>query len=166
MAKDYHQKVVNEQTGKLVFGKSSSCKDASEQAYYPKLKDLSKLIKKLFSYSDSEVRRLFSSAPIVCYRSTRKIKDYLIRSKLYPIERKVGSSRCGNLRCQVCTSIQVTDTFCSFVLYNLDNFKINHNFNCDSKCLIYLLSCKTCGKQCTGKTIITKRILEKQVVVT
>ena len=51
----------------------------------------------------------------------------------------------------VCTSIQVTDTFSSFVTKSA--YKINHNFNCNSKCLIYLLSCKACGKQYTGKSV-------------
>ena len=61
------------------------------------------------------------------------------------------------MRCQVCTSIQITDTFSSFVTKSA--CKINHNFNCNSKCLIYLLSCKTCGKQYTGKTVdkVTRR---------
>ena len=105
----------------------------------------------LFLYSDNEVQRVFSPTPIVSYRSARKIKDYIVRSKLYPTERKVGSSRCGNPRFQVCASVQVTDTFSSFVTKSA--YKINHNFNCNSKCLIYLLSCKTCGKQYTGKTV-------------
>ena len=47
--------------------------------------------------------------------------------------------------------MQVTDTSSSFVTKSA--CKINHNFNCNSKCLIYLLSCKTCGKQYTGKTV-------------
>ena len=57
----------------------------------------------------------------------------------------------SNSTCQVFTSIQVTDTFSSFVTKSA--YKINHNFNCNSKCLIYLVSCKTCGKQYTGKTV-------------
>ena len=32
-------------------------------------------------------------------------------------------------------------------------YKINHNLDCNRKCLIYLLSCKRCGKQYTGKTV-------------
>ena len=95
--------------------------------YHPKLKNLGKLIKnlQLLLYSDSEVQRVFSPAPI---------KDYIVRSKLYPIERKVGSYSCGNSMCQVCISIQVTDTFSSFVTKSA--YKINHYFNCNSKCLI------------------------------
>ena len=152
MAREYPHKVVKEQIDKVFFGKQPTRKDTSEQGmpfvetYHPNLKDLGKLIKKLqlFLYSDSEVKRVLSPAPIVSYRSAKKIKDYIVRSKLYPIETKVGSFRCGNSRCQVCTKIQVTDNFCSFVTKS--EYKINHNFNCYRKCLIYLLSCKICGK--------------------
>ena len=105
-------------------------------------------------YSDIEVQRVFSRAPVVSYRSAKKIKDYTVRSKLYPFEIKVGIHRCGNSKCQVCTIIHVTDTFSSFATKS--KYKINHNFNCNSQCLIYLLSCKTCGKQYTGKTDKTK----------
>ena len=94
---------------------------------------------------------LFSPASALFYRSAWKIKHYMARSQLYPTERKVGISRCGNSRCQLCTSIQFTDIFSSFVIKS--GYKINHNFNCSSKYLIYLLSCKTCGKQYTGKTV-------------
>ena len=61
--------------------------------YHPKLKDLDKLIKnlQLLSESDREVKRVSSPPPIVSYRSARKIKGYIIRSKMYPIERKVES---------------------------------------------------------------------------
>ena len=31
-------------------------------------------------------------------------------------------------------------------------YKINHSFDCNDKCLIYLLSCKSCGKQDVGNT--------------
>ena len=54
-----------------------------------------------------------------------------MRPKLYPIERKVGSSRCGNPRCQVCTSIQITDNFSSFATKSV--YKISYNYNCNSK---------------------------------
>ena len=32
-------------------------------------------------------------------------------------------------------------------------YKINYNLDGNSKCLIYLLSCITCGKKCTSKTV-------------
>ena len=62
-----------------------------------------------------------------------------------------GKSEVIGVVTQVCKSIQVNDTFSSFATKSA--YKINNNFNCNSKCLIYLLSCKTCGKQYTGKTV-------------
>ena len=47
-------------------------------------------------------------------------------------------------------NIKVTDTFDSFATKKC--YKINHKFDCNDKCLIYLFSCRTCSKQCTGKT--------------
>ena len=87
---------------------------------------------------------------MVSYRSARKIKDYIDRSKLYPLERYVGCGGRGNGRCLVCKNIKVTNTFDSFT--TKESYKINHKFDCNDKCLIYLFSCKTCGKECTGKT--------------
>ena len=34
-----------------------------------------------------------------------------------------------------------------------ETFQINHEFNCDDKCLIYLLKCKVCNKQYVGETV-------------
>ena len=67
-----------------------------------------------FLYSDGEVQKVFSPPPIVSYRSARKIKDYIVRSKLYPVERKVGCWGCASSRCQVCKNISITEAFTSF----------------------------------------------------
>ena len=61
---------------------------------------------------------------ILC-RSARKIKDYIVRSKLYPLERNVGCGGCGNGRCQVCKNIKVTDTFDSFTTKKATQLTIN-----------------------------------------
>ena len=43
-----------------------------------------------------------------------------------------------------------TDTFTSTVIG--ESFKINHQLNCNDRCIIYLLTCKQCQKQYTGET--------------
>ena len=48
------------------------------------------------------------------------------------------------------SSIQETDTFTSTT--KSESFKINHKLNFDDNCLIYLLTCKCCGKQYVGET--------------
>ena len=37
------------------------------------------------------VGKVFSLRPIVSFRSARKLSSYLVRTELYPVERKVGS---------------------------------------------------------------------------
>ena len=55
------------------------------------------------------------------------------------------------MRCLVCSNIEETDTFTSTV--TRESFKINRHLCCNDKCLIYLLTCKVCKKQYTGKTV-------------
>ena len=38
-----------------------------------------------------------------------------------------------------------------------ETYKINHQFECNKKCLVYLLTCKKCLKQYVGQTIDTFR---------
>ena len=72
-----------------------------------------------FLYSDEEVEKVFSPLPIASYRSARKIKDYIFRSKLYPVERNVGCRGCECSSWQVCENIKVADTFTSFTTKNI-----------------------------------------------
>ena len=113
LARGYPEIIVNNQIDKVVFGRDQSFKNNAESGipfvttYHPKVKELGKLIGDLlpFLYCNVEVQKVFSPPPIVSYRSARKIKDYIVRSKLYPVERKVGCRGCGSSRCQVCKSI-------------------------------------------------------------
>ena len=59
--------------------------------------------------------------------------------------REKGFSCCGKSRCETCLNIQETDNAQSFVTKEV--YKINHNFHCDSKRVIYLVSYKVCGSQ-------------------
>ena len=52
-------------------------------------------------------------------RSARKLSSYLVRAKLYLIERIVGSHKCKDKRCEVCLNIQETSCFSSSVTKSL-----------------------------------------------
>ena len=120
--------------------------------YHPLLKKLATIIHRnlYLLYMNKEVKKVFTPGPMVSFRSARKISSYLVRAKLYPLERTVGSKKCGKSRCNVCLNIEETDTFTSSV--KNESFKINHKLNCDDNCLIYLLTCKCCDKQYVGET--------------
>ena len=137
LARGYPEIVVNNhQIDKVVFGTDQSVKKNLEDGilfvatYQLKVKKLGKRIRDLLPslYSDGEVQKVFLPPPIVSYRSARKIKDYIVRSKLYCIAAE----------------------FTSFT--SKKTYKINHSFDCNDKYLIYLLSCKSCGKQYVGNT--------------
>ena len=70
---------------------------------------------------------------------------------MYPLERVTGSCKCHGKRCAVCLNVSETSTFTSSVTHN--TYKINHKLKCNSKCLIYLFTCKQCAKQYDGQTI-------------
>ena len=92
---------------------------------------------------------------MVFFHRARKIKDYLVRAKLYTLKRNLGFKKCNKSRCEVCNNIESTDLFSSTVTG--ETYKINHYFNCDSKCLVYLITCRTCKLQYTGQTCVAFR---------
>ena len=74
---------------------------------------------------------------MVSFRRARKLESYLVRAKLYSLERSVGSFKCNGKQYQVRLNVTETKTFSSTVTKK--EYKINHKFNCNDKCLIYLL---------------------------
>ena len=100
---------------------------------------------------DEEVKKVFFPGLMVSFGSARKVSSYLVRAKLYTLERTISSFKCNKIRCQVCLNVNETDSFTSTVTRK--TYKINHKFNCSDKCLIHLLACKKCLIQCVGKTV-------------
>ena len=108
--------------------------------YHPLLKSLSSILKNniYLLHMDQEVKRTFTPQPMTSYRSARKLRSFLVRAKLYPIERKVESCKCKGKRCKVCKNVLETDTFpcCN----DQTTYKINDKIECYGKCLLYLIT--------------------------
>ena len=64
---------------------------------------------------NKETKKVFSPRPVVSHRSPHKISSYLVRAMLYPLDRVVGSTKCGKKRCEVCMNVSETNTFTSNV---------------------------------------------------
>ena len=100
---------------------------------------------------DPETKTVFADRPFVSFRSPRNLKSYLVRAKLYPEKAKTpGSGKCGGKICHICANIVTTNVFTSSG--DKETFKINHPLNCNSKDVIYLLTCKVCDKKYVGET--------------
>ena len=93
----------------------------------------------------------FTPKPMTSCRSSRKTSSYLVRAKLYPINRTAGFYNCGSKRCEVCKYITETNTFTSTVTGEI--FKTNQGFDCNDKCLVFLMTCNKCKKEYTGQTV-------------
>lgn len=61
--------------------------------YQPILNCFSKITRKnlYLMYMNDKVKRAFFPKPIISFRSERKLCNYLVRAKICPIERSVGS---------------------------------------------------------------------------
>ena len=121
--------------------------------FHPALENFNKVIRKHMTilHRDGTVKALFTPSPFVTYRTGYSLKNHLVRAKVYPLERTVGSQRCNKPRCLTCRNVKETCTFqCSV---DKQVYRINYQFNCDSKCLVYLITCKQCLLQYVGVTV-------------
>ena len=157
--RDYPQDLVNSEMEKVQFpyveNKYSNSKEKRSTfvvTFHPLLKSLgSTLNKNYFLLEINEKLKRLSLQPTVSFRSARKLSSYLVWAELYPVERKVGSCKYNCNRYQVCQSNSETDTF----TFSNDgtSYKINHKFDCNKKCLIFLTASKKCFKQYIGQTV-------------
>ena len=65
--------------------------------YHPFLNSLSKAIREniYLLNLNKEVRKTVSPGPMISFRNAQKLSSYLVQTKLYSLQRKVGSSKCG-----------------------------------------------------------------------
>ena len=81
--------------------------------YHPRLKALSKIILENLNllYMNGEVKDSFTPRPMVSFWNFQKLSSYLVRAKLYPLERTEGFRKCSKKLCEVCENVQNSDTF-------------------------------------------------------
>jgi len=118
--------------------------------YHPAFAKLKSILSNfhLLLTPDSEHRNIFQNIPIVGFKRGRSLKDLLVRAKLSKVDKGEGKSAgCGGKRCGVCSFLKETY---SFKDNNGRHFTIKSSLNCDSKNVVYLVSCKKCSMQYVG----------------
>ena len=100
---------------------------------------------------NKEHHDVFCNIPVIGFKRGKSLKDILVRAKLPKIDQGNGKCvKCGKKRCGVCSSLKETQTFSN---KEGREFSIkNGTMNCDSKHVVYLLSCKQCKIQYVGST--------------
>ena len=151
----YPNKLIEQEIEKIKFLKNGNVvrqQDPRKEvpfvlAYHPLFKSKGKIISKnlCLQYMNNEVKKEFTPKPLISFGSVRKMSRYLVRAKLFQEERTGGSFKCGSKRCEVSLNVNEPSAFASIVTGKTNI--INHKFNCNDKCLVYLLTCNYCKKQ-------------------
>ena len=113
---------------------------------------LNKFLTKRFYllYMDKEMKKVFAPNAMISFRSARMLSNYLVRAKMYPIERAVGSKNCGSKRCEVCINVNEMSTFTS---RDLERPLLLITSLTVTRSLFYLLTCRKYKIQYVGQTM-------------
>ena len=141
-ARSYPKHLAQKERRKVRFNKENGNTKQSKAkevtfavTYHPFLKSFQSLINNYLNnlYLDENAKEVFMPGPRLTFRSSRKLSSYLVRAKLYPLERVTGPCKCHGKRCALCLNFNETSIFTSSVTH--ETYKLNHKFDCNSKCL-------------------------------
>ena len=95
---------------------------------------------------DPLLKDLFDEPPMTAYRKGKSFRDMLVHSRAR--ETMVGTYPCNRPRCVTCTHT----TPDNYVSGPLGFQAINSRFTCESKCVVYVITCTCCGGIYVGET--------------
>ena len=85
---------------------------------------------------------------VFSHKQPKTLKRILSPSKLFPLTKeKPGIKKCNHPRCEICKVLITGDQ----IKIENKNFSIRSNFSCNSKNILYVISCE-CGKSYIGET--------------
>ena len=121
--------------------------------YHPALTKVHEILQKVDRHTlkSQHLTAILPSPPRLAFRNTKTLKDHLVRSKLKTTYKKPKVTICGRKNCEICHILHQGDTFESSNTGK--QYKINFSFNCNSRNVVYLLTCKICEKQYVGSTV-------------
>lgn len=96
-----------------------------------------------------ELKPITDSKTLVVQKRATNLKQLLTRADINPQQIEKGSSPCGKT-CAACPFLQRTDHITSWK--TKETIKIQGRFNCKTKNVIYVISCKKCGLQYVGQS--------------
>ena len=94
------------------------------------------------------MKKVFTPKPMISFHSARKLSDYLLRPKMYPVDRSVGSKNYKSKRCEVSKNVKEASTLISTLTGEI--FTIKYKFYCNTRCL---LTCRKYKIKHVGQTV-------------
>lgn len=120
--------------------------------------------------SHNELRKTYQESPLISYKHSPNLSQFLTRAKLNHIINHDLSSfqppkiplisfpskniECRHPQCMTCPQLSKKSYFSS---YQTKHYPIDDIYSCDTTNAIYLLECKVCDKQYIGETHTTVR---------
>ena len=126
-------------------------KDCRLWSHHPGLRNIGGILRELHPllHLSERCKQTIKDMPMMAFRRPENLKDYLVRAKLRPLDQNTNSTRgthkCTSNRCDVCNYLIVGDSFSSHVTGT--SYSITHRLDCNSRNVVYLISCKVCGLQ-------------------
>ena len=133
--------------------------------YNPHNPELRKWLKEVhfILLADHKLAKIYPHPPSVTFRQPKNLKQILCRNTLKNLPYRDGSDLGDNppgcfkyshggrgRKCLLCPRLKEGDKFKS--TYTGMSYNVRHNLTYKSKYVIYLITCKSCNKQYTGKT--------------
>ena len=117
--------------------------------YHPVFRNVKKILEEMHVIlaPDDRHKEVFPDVPLIGFKNNKSLRDHLVRSQLPDIE-ETGKSEPRGRKRPPCR--KNTCTFKS--KYFNEVYKINNDYNCNSKMAVYLIECRVCGEQYTGST--------------
>ena len=127
--------------------------------YYPVFRHLKNQLKELHVIlaCDEAHKKVFPEVPIIGFKNNKNLKSHLVRAVLPDINEVSRCEPCGKKRppCQFCSNMKSTSTFKS--KHSNEVYKTRKRFKCNSKMVVYLIECRSWGKQYNGSMVTTFR---------
>ena len=124
--------------------------------YHPAFRNAWKILKEAHKvlHLSAKLKKLSPVTPRIAFRNPRSIQDTLVHSELDKLmgSQRKGNFSCLNSRCNIHKKyLQLTSTtFTRSVTKK--QYPIKGDFDCNSECIVYLITCSTCEKQYVGST--------------
>ena len=110
--------------------------------YHPSLNQLYEILRRAHKHvlKSPRLHSGLPSPPKVAFRNPKTIRDKLVRSKLKEfIYKDAGTIICGHSNCDICKISESGDQF--EIAVTKKKYRINFEFDCNSCCIVYLLTC-------------------------
>ena len=122
----------------------------------PRLPSVTNVMKKHWRTMtlDPHMAEVYPAPPMVAHTRPQNIRDKLIKAKLPSKSRKrrtiPGMHKCNKAKCNICPFVRVTKEAKATKIKK--TVPLSREYNCQTKNLVYLVTCTKCGEQYVGET--------------